>query len=509
MLSSKQTTNPTLLVLWTFLSIAVLSPWVSAMPASAFTARGDDKPTKDAPKSAQKEMQNVLNTFFALHNVKAPSFFALDGWQTIDFAGANTVSEYDANNIIFHTLDKVQDRYKNNTQKANTASFSQGYTTWIQELSKALGINEDGIKQSQVIQAGDASHGACMQKNMVLQQLLQEWKNTGGVPVQGTRDKKFKSWAEGDSRYQTVSWDCQQKTKAYRDLLSEFNGDSAAVFAAAENNIDPLINPRSSPSPGITLPVAGGSDAPDTETTAGNTVAYYAIPSLNMTLVDWQKGKELQPFSSTGNQANSSSTKESSKTSAGLGLEFFWEGIPVGGVGTQGSTEKSKSVANVSAQSFDFKFGSIALMDIDMGLWNDLGASADAVLHASDGDPAKSPKVKKVFDQYIGSEKDPGPAAVWNDKALVVYQPSIEMTFSSEDAYDEAQRSSSSASGCFLFICISGGKDKMKHMTSSSKTDKKMSFKDTSKNAYIVGFVQTSFWASKSGEDNGGSKWRK
>ncbi|KAK7466473.1 hypothetical protein VKT23_005194 [Stygiomarasmius scandens] len=489
---SKRPPNPTLFTLRTFFSLLTLSSWVSAIPTS-FVAR-DDAATKDTPKSAQEGMAEFLNMYFALRGVKAQSFFALNGWSTVDFAGENTAATGgNAANLIYQTLDVMQDL---SGKDQNNVHFSNQYTTWIQELSKVMNLDDED-KKKQVTKAQNAEVKACGKKTNVLNVLLDEWREGGGEAIQGISDDKFKLWAQKDSRYQTVSFDCQEKTNNYSATLSDVYGDNFAVFSAALNNIDPIIHPTGSAYPGITMKVSATSGMPDNgagSNGAGQTVPYYSIPVLNMTLKAWQSGEQLQPFDSSTNQEDTSSNEESNKSGGGLSLS--WGAKLFGDIGGEGSSEDSEKTTNASAQSFVFKFGSIALMDIDMGLWNDKGASAGAVLHAPDDDDAKKQEVQDAFDKYIGSKDKPGPAAVWNDKALVVYQPEIEMKFSSEDTYDKATQTSISASGCFLFICSNANSEQMKHMTSTSKTDKTITFKDSSKNAYIVGYIQTSFWAS-------------
>ncbi|KAK7445696.1 hypothetical protein VKT23_014692 [Stygiomarasmius scandens] len=505
---SKHSPNTALLALWTVFSVLLHSTSIFALPTDSIVVR-DDTTTQGSPKSAQQQLKESFDFILAARGVQsAPSIALLNTWKTVDFVGQNTaVAKSHANDILYNTLNPVKDR-SSGTEKGqeNMPPFTQFYTTWIQDLSKALDIDDEG-KHDKVEKAETAATVACGKQTGILKTLFQEWKDNGGGPIRGPSDVKFKQWAEADVRYEAASTDCQQKTNQFHDTLSEVYGDNFAVFSAARNNIDPIVNPKDVVYPGITMEVAETSDdVPESgsgSAAAGKFVAYYDIPVLNMTVNAWQDGEQLQPYDSTTDTSNTSSSNESHSSSAGLSLNFEWESIP-GSVDGGGSSENSKNTTNATAESFIIKFGSVALMDIDMGLWNDLGASASAVDHASGDDPAKSAKVQAVFKKNIGTQDNPGPAAIWNDKAIVAYQPEIQMKFSSEETYEEAQHTSFTAGGCFLFICLGGSEDDTKKMTSSSKTDKTITFNDTSKNAYIVGFVQTSFWApSKLGESTG------
>ncbi|THU99141.1 hypothetical protein K435DRAFT_777121 [Dendrothele bispora CBS 962.96] len=492
--SSQRPPRTAFLTRRTVLSFLTLSVCASAIPTS-YVARDDVASEGNATtKTAQDAMADFLNKYFALKHVNPQSFFALNGWTTVDFAGSNTAaSGGNAANIIFHTLDSMQDL---SGKGQNNVAFSTMYTDWIQDLSKALNLDDED-KAKQVVAAQNAEVKACGKQTNVLKELAQEWREGGGEPIQGISDEKFLLWAKQDSRYTTVSFDCQDKSNKYTAKLSEVYGDNFAVFSGALNNIKPIIQPTDNAYPGITMKVSATSGMPETgagSNGAGQTVPYYSIPVLNMTLGAWQGGDQLQPFESSTDQQNSSDSEESD--SSGGGLSLSWGSKLFGDVGGEGSSEHSTKTTNASASSFDFKFGSIALMDIDMGLWNDRGASAGAVLHASDGDDAKSQGAQDAFDHHIGSKDKPGPAAVWNDKALIVFQPEIEMKFSDESTFEDYSKTAVSAEGCFLFICIGGNSEQTKKMTSSSKSDKTVTFKDTSKNAYIVGYVQTSFWAS-------------
>ncbi|THU94418.1 hypothetical protein K435DRAFT_798918 [Dendrothele bispora CBS 962.96] len=490
----KYSPNATLFALWTIFSVIAHSTSVFALPTEPVrVVARDDTATQGGPKSAQQQLKEAFSFILATRGVQsAPGIAMLDVWTTVDSVGQNTaVSPIHANDILYNTLNVVKDRSGSPGDQENKLFFSELYTTWISDLSKALGINDEG-KHDQVEKAEKAATAACGKQTDVLQILLQEWKDNGGGPIRGISDTKFRQWAEADVRYEDVSADCQEKTNKFHDALSEVYGDNFAVFSAARNNIDPIVTQKDVAYPGITMEVSeisGGSGSP------GAPVAYYGIPVLNMTVSAWQNGEQLQGYDSSEDTATTSNSR--------LSLNFEWDFI-TGSVGGGGSNENSKNTTNATAESFVIKFGSVALMDIDMGLWNDLGASASAVHHASGDDPANKPNVKAVFDNHIGTQDKPGPAAIWNDKAIVVYQPEIQMKFSSEDAYEEAQHTSFSAGGCFLFICLGGSGEDTKNMASSSKTDKTITFNDTSKNAYIVGFVQTSFWApSKLGESTG------
>ncbi|KAJ7125307.1 hypothetical protein C8R44DRAFT_782849 [Mycena epipterygia] len=207
----------------------------------------------------------------------------------------------------------------------------------------------------------------------------------------------------------------------------------------------PIINAENTLYPGLNMPISGASNTSDGATVGdqytGTLVPFYAMPSLNSTLALWQSGSAKTP-ALNWNSSTSSRVSMTSSDSSSVTGHWLWDSASA-------SQNSNMSFVLTQAQSAQLTFEGVELIDVVRGAWFDGFRSASAVGTPASDDPLAKPH-QEAFKTYFGTAKSPGPAAIYNDKALVVYKPSAVFTFGSQSDYKDAKSSQMGAS-------VSGG----------------------------------------------------
>ncbi|KAJ7286959.1 hypothetical protein C8J57DRAFT_1116667 [Mycena rebaudengoi] len=466
---------------------------LSALAASQVPSQvlGGVIPRDDPPidsKSIQDLAQTAISIFLGSQNVADKGFYALTGWKTVDWVGQNSAVDNSTGNLIlFQTADALPER--SGEEHSGQLYFSDNYVHFIQEANKALASNDTNISD-ELKAAQDKQVKACFTDiQPILNEALTAYVSSTGITPSNKSDSAFISWAStGFTPYTTANTECQDSTNDYFALLDKLKGDDFAIFSAASNNVRGLTTSPPASHPGINMPIDKAlPGAPST--VQGNYVPAYAIPVLPGTLGGWQSAGNTQP--SYAYDSKKDTFKNDSSTSFGGGhLGFVWDEYDVSGNG-QGEHKSSSTVVNTTAQTFSLSFNGLALMDVERGVWFDGFRSANALNKPVD-DTAK--KGKAVFDKFFQTADNPGPVAVYNAKALVGFQPSWTIEFSSSEYYNKYRSDQGSAEVCALFICFGGSGGSTSNNTQFDNATNTVKFTDPSKNGYILGYVQHNFW---------------
>ncbi|KAJ7286988.1 hypothetical protein C8J57DRAFT_1282458 [Mycena rebaudengoi] len=424
-----------------------------------------DAPTVTA-QSVQQLTQTAISIFLGSQNAADKGFFALTGWKTVDWVGANTAVDNSTGNLIlFETADALLDR------GGTEARFISATST---ELKAAQ----------------DKQVKACFTDIApVLSEALTAYVSSTGITPSNKSDPAFISWAStGFAPYVTANTECQDAANEFFALLDKIKGDDFAIFSAASNNVRGLTVSPPTSHPGVNMPIdkalPGGPS-----TVQGNFVPAYSIPVLEGTLGGWQAAESTQP-SYTYDSEKNSFKNDTTTNFGGAHLGFSWGRASLD---ASASHQDATVIVNTTAQNFKLSFNGLALMDVERGVWFDGFRSANAVNKPADNVTAKA---KPVFEKFFQTSDNPGPAAVYNDKALVAFQPSWTIEFSASNFYSKFKEDQASASGCFLFICGGGSGGSSSNKTEFDDSKNAVTFTDTSKNGYIIGYVQHNFWAS-------------
>lgn len=446
--------------------------------------------TRDAPPAVDATTVEALWTsamqdFIAeVHGDFSRVSLLTGGLESIDYAGNHSAStDYDKNNVVYKQLDNV---YTNGSQ----VFFSDQYKHFIEDMNKAMNL-PNATDHPDVAAAMKAQTSACGHDGFstVIKDALVEYheehpKNTDVDPD----DQDFMEWAEDNyTPYNNAKSMCLAATSHYEAVYTQDMGDDFAVFSAAVENMRPITDPDTAPHPGIMMEVRNstGTDASG-HADAGNLVPAYSVPLLNTTLSAWQQGLEMQKFIHNYTQTTGSVTNDTKGGSGGF--SFAWSS---GGASAGGSGGSADFDVKTTATWMGVSFGSIAVMNIDIGLWFDSFRIASLVKDPADNMTAAA---VPVFNKYFGTKENPGPAAVYNSKVLVAYQPKIDIAVGSNDV-DEAQKTvAANAKICFLAFCGGGGGGSSADDTHWVTTNDGLSYNDDSGNGYIIGFVQQNFW---------------
>lgn len=362
--------------------------------------------------------------------------------------------------------------------------------TFVQEVNSALGLSnltdDPDLKRITEEQGVACTDNVTDVATIALQKYLK--MHPGGNDSIAIDSEDFLRWANnGYAPYIQARQKCQLATNAYDKKITDLFGADAGVFAAALNNIQPLIGVQGQVNvPGVTMPLSDtGIDSK-----AGNLAPLYSFPSLNGTIQAWRSGGQSPTYGKTITTETVTSQSQSDSAEAHVSVNGPFVGGSAGGSGTSNT-----SLTTISGLSVVVKFGGIQLMNVYRGIWFDQFRSATA-LKTSDKTDEKYTAAKKVFDHYFGTSSVPGSAAVYNDKALVVYQPYVNITFATESDFNTAQSNSASASVSGFFGMVDAGATQS-HTEGQAKFEKdtlSMVYQDQSPTAYILGYVQSSFW---------------
>ncbi|KAJ6590094.1 hypothetical protein DFH09DRAFT_1425759 [Mycena vulgaris] len=462
------------------LRLSLLTVAVSAAPALRERQTLTTKTVKDFTAEA-------IAMFLSTHQADTQPFNIKGSWASINFAGdaAEHMTPAHINYDIYSTCDQQLDRTNN-----MTVSFSQSYKHFIQTVANTTGTL---YPTQQMNDTSTQMRTACWTDfAKVLNEGLQAYNGLATVPATNKSDPAFLEWANNqDPDYMQAHMSCQQAQLAYYNAVNTAYGDDAGIYIGAANNIKPLSN-LNEVVPGITMQtsdpssqIGGGPDSND-----GACVAAYSIPTLNTTLTSWQAGSGLANF-----QFNSATYNASSSSSTKFGGASF--GISYDGVGVSASAQHSESTssADLTALSMELSFGALALLEVDQGFWFD----NYQVARAAQNPDAKHAAAKDVFSSqtFFGSAATPGPLSVYNSQALVGFKPS--WTIALADSHTSSSSSSTEAGGGVSILGIlnlGGYGGNTKNTTHYDNATNTLTVQDDSNNAYIIGFIQNTFWNS-------------
>ncbi|KAJ3847406.1 hypothetical protein EV368DRAFT_51242 [Lentinula lateritia] len=453
--------------------------------------RSSDSSSKSVG-TVQNYMQTALQTYLAAQNGVSNFHAISDGWKPIDFAGTGTSLNGDeAANSIFYIADQIQGA-------TTTISYSGMVISFIQDVNVAMSLNTSGASNPEVTKAMQASSKACYAGMAATTTTVsKEYAEQHSGQAPNITSPEFLQFAAQDPEYTQADAICQSATNTYQSALSRAVGDDFYIFSGALNNIEQLTA-------SVTL-IDGLNMEVSSETAvagkgAGKYKPYYAIPTLNGTMSAWQSNSNGFSSSPAFTWSSSSSTGSSTNTttSGGGGIGFIWEDFSGSG---SGSSSSSKTTSNVSSVGMSVSFGQISMFGVEYGLWN-TPEVAEALQNPPD---AITKKGTPVFQKYYGSASKPGPLASWKDQALIVYQPSFSVEFSSADEASSFHQSAASAGVCILFICIGGSGSSSTSTMNYSTGSKFVTYNDTTNQAYLVGFTQTNFFPNQGPQDD--SNW--
>ncbi|KAK0222849.1 hypothetical protein EDD85DRAFT_796035 [Armillaria nabsnona] len=214
-------------------------------------------------------------------------------------------------------------------------------------------------------------------------------------------------------------------------------------------------------------------------------------------------------FSYLSSSKSGSVEGETDNGGGGVSLDFKW--FSVGG---GADTTKSSISTELKTKSFSIAWQA-ALLPIQRGTWFDGFRVASLMSNlgttgTSDSDDkndeALYANATESFDKWFGTDDSPGPAAEYNDIALIIYHPIFAMEFSDEKTYQEFKETKASAGVCFLFICVGGNGGSSSNKTTFSDTSSTVTYEDLSDNVYYAGSLQSSFWTQSSDGSDGGSE---
>ncbi|KAJ3885440.1 hypothetical protein GG344DRAFT_59232 [Lentinula edodes] len=471
------------------LLLTLTATTTSALP---LRFRRDSDSSSKSVGTVQNYMQTALQTYLAAQNGVANFHAISDGWKPIDFAGTGTSLNGDeAANSIFYIADQIQGA-------TTTISYSGMVISFIQDVNVAMSLNTSGASNPEVTKAMRASSKACYAGMAAITTTVsKEYAEQHSGQAPNITSPEFLQFAAQDPEYTQASAICQSATNTYQSALSRAVGDDFYIFSGALNNIEQLTA-------SVTL-IDGLNMEVSSETAvagkgAGKYKPYYAIPTLNGTMSAWQSNSNGLSSSPAFTWSSSSSTGSSTNTttSGGGGIGFIWEDFSGSGAG---SSSSSKTTSNVSSVGMSVSFGQISMFGVEYGLWN-TPEVAEALQNPPD---AITKKGAPVFQKYYGSASKPGPLASWKDQALVVYQPSFSVEFSSADEASSFHQSAASAGVCILFICIGGSGSSSTSTMNYSTGSKFVTYNDTTNQAYLVGFTQTNFFPNQGPQDD--SNW--
>ncbi|KAJ7125321.1 hypothetical protein C8R44DRAFT_782858 [Mycena epipterygia] len=462
-----------------------LSLFLLTHGANSLPARRQD----EGAISIQDSMASMYSMYLQSQNVGSKAFYPLfGGEQEIDFAGegAQGSDMFTINDAMFTTADRLP--HIANENSTGQLMFSIHYQHFIQALQNAT-------QDVSSAQATELTNLSINQTNACITKLAAATDDAyaGYQKLHGTAketDTIFIQFAtENYGEYKEALLGCDAAKNAYSKALNNIDGDDAGIIQSAIDAMTPIINAENTWYPGLNMPISGASNTTNGATVGGQytgtLVPYYAMPSLNSTLALWQSGTSNKA-ALTWNSSTSSRVSMASSQSASVTGHWLWDSASA-------SENSNMSFILTQAQSADLSFGGIELIDVVRGAWFDGFRSASAVGTPASDDPLGKPH-KAAFQTYFGTATSPGPAAIYNDKALVVFKPTATFTFGSQSDYNAAMSAQAQAS-------VSGGLWGASASAAGSKTGFEgnnstltLSFTPNTENAYIVGFVMHSYW---------------
>ncbi|KAJ3759178.1 hypothetical protein F5878DRAFT_392854 [Lentinula raphanica] len=454
--------------------------------------RRDTAPPSSSVDTVANYMQTALQTYLAGQNGVTNFHAIADGWKTIDFAGKGTsLTGDEAANSIFYIADQIQGA-------TTTISYSGMMVSFMEDVNVAMSLNMNGVNSPAVTKAQQASSKACFSgMAAATTKASKEYaeQNSGRAP--NVTSPEFLQFAAQDPDYTQPAAVCQSTTNTYQAALSHAVGDDFYIFSGAMNNINQLTQ-------SLTLIEGLNMEVSSATTSAGlgkgKYKPYYSFPTLNGTMSAWQStddGSSSSPAFTWSSTSSSGSTTNTT-SSSGAGVGFFWEDLSGSGAG---SSSSSKSTSNVTSVGMSVSFGQISMFGVDFGLWDAIEV-AESLQNPPDEITKKG---VPAFQKYYGSASKPGPLASWKDQALIVYQPSFSVEFSSADEASEFHKTAATAGFCIFIICVGGSGSSSSSTMNYSTGSRFVTYNDTTNQAYLVGFTQTNFFVNQGPQDD--SNW--
>lgn len=276
----------------------------------------------------------------------------------------------------------------------------------------------------------------------------------------------------------------------------------------------------------------------------GNPVAYYEVEGVKNSVASWKQssgpdGTQSARFKTSLETASGENTEKTHSESSSIGLQ--WTKFGVGGGHSKESSEKSMKAKSTKMEVSWYG----ALLKIRPGIWQDEFALATIVADIRDNMNKKEKRAKKddddedegdkeekdddseeeedddseeednnkeddekaaateaeknkkavaLLEQYMGTEEKPGPAAEFNDYALLIYRPHFTIKFESSEVVETMEKSQASGNTCFFFICVTGSSSDSKASMSYDKAKMEISYKDQSDMVYYAGSMKNNFW---------------
>ncbi|KAJ7750077.1 hypothetical protein DFH07DRAFT_961495 [Mycena maculata] len=461
----------------------------ATLPLLLFSRHASGRPAlrqSSAGITVQDAMASVYNTYLGSMGVTNGAFYSLFGGEReIDFSGASDDADtYMTNNIIFQTADSLPHMAPFNS--TGDPSFSTGYRHFIQALQNATQDSQTPAQSQELKSLAQNKTVACTTNfTSVTNDAFSEYQKEGGTG--NITSAVFIQFATQDwGQYTLAKQACEAAQNAYAKAQDNIEGDDAAIIQAAITAMTPIIDAEETLYPGINMAVAGGEQGAVGDQFNGAYEPYYALPSLNSTLVGWQTAPNGTKPAISWDSSTDARISVTSSESSSAGVKVLWDSASA-------SQSSNMSFVLTQAESASISFGGIELIDVERGAWFDDFVTASAVGNPASDDPQAS-QHKKAFAQYFGTAQNPGPASTYNDRALVVYKPQATFTFSSEQAYQSAKSAAAAVSvNVGLWSANANGQGSSGGQQSGNSTWQ-LAFTPNTNNGYIVGFVMKSYW---------------
>ncbi|KAJ7503150.1 hypothetical protein B0H11DRAFT_1988039 [Mycena galericulata] len=437
--------------------------------------------------SIQDSMASMYNMYLQSQNVQGVSFYSLFGGEAeIAFAGvgAQGASQFVMNELLFETADRLP--HMDNYNSTGQLMFSVHYQHFIQALQNDTSSTQTPAQSKELTDLVANETAACVTNlGSVTDQAYAGYQKLGGKAQES--DAVFIQFAtENYGQYHSAQLACSAAKDAYNKALANINGDDNGIIQAAINAMLPIINAEETLYPGLNMPVSGVGNGTVGDQYTGSMVPFYAMPSMNSTLAVWQQGTDDGSPALTWNSSHDSSVSVSASQSSSVSANWLWDSASA-------SQNSNMSFVLTQAQSSVISVGGIELIDVVRGAWFDAFRSASATGNPATDDPlAKAHKA--AFAEYFGTSANPGPAAIYNDKALVVYKPTATFAFGSQADYNAAKSAQAKASVSGGLWGVSGGASSSQSGAVFDDNALTISFNPNTENAYIVGFIMHSYW---------------
>ncbi|KAJ7286972.1 hypothetical protein C8J57DRAFT_1652470 [Mycena rebaudengoi] len=435
----------------------------------------------------QDAMASIYNMYMTEQNVKVKSFYPLFAGETeIDFAGVgSSEDDFSVNSAIFDAADRLP--HMDNYNSTGQLAFSVHYGHFIQAL---INTTQDQTPE-QAAQLADLSTNktvACITNfTRVTNDAYKLYTDAGGTAK--TTDSVFIQFAtQLDGEYTLAKEKCLEAQNAFDKANQNINGDDAGIIGQAITTMRPILNAEQTSYPGLNMPTSGianASGAVGMQFT-GTYVPFYSMPSLNSTLALWQSNTDDTKTAIAWNSTHDTQVSVSGSQSSGASVHWLWNSASA-------SQSSNYSFVMTQTQSTLISFGGIELINVERGAWFDNFRAASAVGNPEATDPLAKPH-HDVFVDNFGTPENPGPASIYNDKALVVYKPRATFKYASQEDYNAAKEAQAQASVSGGLWGVSANAQDQSKAAEFNDQDFEIVFSPDNKNAYIVGFVMHSYW---------------